>query len=67
MNMREVTTFEVKGNEVYMSGLINSQTYNQFVKIIEENPQITTIVELDMEGSIDDHTMIKLAYYVRKK
>jgi hypothetical protein len=67
MNMREVTIFEVKGNEVYMSGLINSQTYNQFVKIIEENPQITTIVELDMEGSIDDHTMIKLAYYVREK
>jgi len=67
MNMRETTKFEIKGSEIYMNGLINSQTYNQFVKIIEKNPQIKTIVEINMEGSIDDDTMIKLAYYVRKK
>ncbi|MBW5289362.1 MAG: hypothetical protein Rpha_0057 [Candidatus Ruthia sp. Apha_13_S6] len=32
--------------------LINMQTYDQFVEIIEKNPQITTIVEGNMKGSI---------------
>lgn len=67
MNMGEVTEFEVKGHEVHMNGLINTQTYDQFVKLLEKNPKVTTIVEIDMEGSIDDDTMIKLAYFIREK
>jgi beta-lactamase class D len=66
-NTRILTKFEVKGEEVYMSGIINTRTYGQFLEIIKKNPKIKTIVELDMEGSIDDEAMIKLAYYVRKK
>ena len=67
MNMHKITEFEVKGNEVYMNGVINSQTYDQFVELLENNPKITTIIQLDMEGSIDDNTMIKLAYFAREK
>lgn len=67
MNKKEITQFEVIDNEVYMNGLINTKTYDQFVKIIDENPQITTIVEVNVEGSIDDDTMIKLSYYIREK
>lgn len=67
MNTEEVTSFELVWDEIYMNWLINSQTYKQFVKIIEENPYVKTIVQLEMEGSIDDDAMIKLAYYVREK
>jgi hypothetical protein len=67
MNMKEITQFEVKGSELYMNNLINSQTYNQLRKILEANPQITTLVEEIVPGSIDDDTMIKLAYYIREK
>lgn len=67
MNMKEITEFEVRGDKLYMDGLINSQTYDQLARILDENPQITTIVEGRMGGSIDDDTMIKTAYMVRER
>ena len=54
MNTREITRFEVQGNELLMEGLINSKTYEQFIHIMKEFPEIKTIVETNMEGSIDD-------------
>jgi len=66
LNMRTTTTFEVHGDELWMDGYINQKTYDQFVEILEANPQITTLVEGVMHGSLDDDTMIKLAYYVRE-
>ena len=66
LNTRTTTTFEVHGDELWMDGYINHKTYNQFVEILEANPQITTLVEGVMHGSLDDDTMIKLAYYVRE-
>ena len=50
-----------------MNGEINSRTYNQFVKVLQDNPGIDTLVEEIVPGSMDDDTMIKLAYYVREK
>lgn len=67
MNSIETTQFEVRGDELWMNGEINSKTYAQFVAILEENPQITTIVEEVVPGSLDDDTMIRLAYLVREK
>ncbi len=40
-----------------MNGLINSKTYDQFVKLHKENPQIKTIIEGTIGGSIDDDTI----------
>jgi len=65
MNLRTTTRFEVHRNEIWMDGYINSKTYDQFVNLLEENPQVTTLVEGIVHGSLDDDTMIKLAYYVR--
>ena len=67
MNTRTITRFEVKGDEVWMNGEINSKTYDQFTQIIAENPQVTTLVEEVVPGSMDDDTMIKLAYFVRNQ
>ena len=67
MNNIETTQLEVRGEELWMNGEINSKTYDQFVAVLEENPQITTLVEEVVPGSMDDDTMIKLAYFVREK
>lgn len=67
LNTREITKFEVRGEEVWMNGEINSQTYDQFTQLIAENPQVTTLVEEVVPGSMDDDTMIKLAYFVREQ
>ena len=67
MNIRTITRFEVRGEEVWMNGEINSKTYDQFTQLIAENPQVTTLVEEIVPGSFDDDTMIKLAYFVREQ
>jgi len=65
-NQFELTEFEVRDDKLLMSKVINSQTLKQFEEIIAENPNITTLVELEVEGSMDDDTMIALSYRVRE-
>lgn len=50
-----------------MSGEINSKTLDQFVAVMDEHPDVTTLVELEVPGSLDDDTMIALGYEVRKR
>ncbi len=66
MNLVEVTKFSVEGDRLVMNGEINSKTYGQFETIMAENPQIKVLVEQDVPGSLDDDTMIRLAYRVRE-
>ena len=65
MNMVETTVFTVSRNRLLMNGEINSKTYDQFITIMSQNPQIKVLVEGNVPGSLDDDTMIKLAYKVR--
>lgn len=67
LNTQETTSFEVRGDELWMSGEINSKTYDQFIEVVDANPSISTIVEEIVPGSLDDDTMIKLAYEVRRR
>lgn len=64
-NQLELTEFSVDGQKLLMSGLINSKTLDQFETVFAANPDITTVVEGEIDGSIDDDTMIALAYRVR--
>ncbi len=66
LNTIETTEFEVRGDELWMNGEINSKTLDQFKEIMAENPSITTLVEETVPGSLDDDTMIELAYEVRR-
>ena len=65
-NQIETTEFRVEGSRLYMQGEINSKTLKQFEDVYAEHPNIRTLVELDVPGSLDDDTMIKLAYRVRE-
>ena len=66
LNMIETTRFTVDGETLYMQGEINSKTDVQFEEIYAANPQIKTIVECVVPGSLDDDTMIPLSYRVRE-
>jgi hypothetical protein len=66
LNQITTTSFTVSDNQLFMSGEINSKTLGQFEDVIEANPKIDTLVELVVPGSLDDETMIALAYRVRE-
>ncbi len=65
LNTVELTEFTVNGDTLLMNGEINSKTLSQFNAIYADNPGIKTLVKLDVPGSLDDDTMIALAYRVR--
>ena len=65
-NQVPMTEFRVDGTRLYMQGAINSQTLKQFEDVYAKHPDIKTLVELDVPGSLDDDTMIALAYRVRE-
>lgn len=65
-NSAELTEYEVVGDRLFVNGTINSKSLNQFNTIYAENPQITTLVEQEIDGSVDDDTMIALAYRIRE-
>lgn len=61
------TEFEVRDDKLWMNSTINSKTYDQFVAVLEENPQIISVVLAVVPGSLDDETNLRLAYFLREK
>lgn len=67
LNSAEVTETKVVANELFVMGLINSKSYQQLKNLVEEHPQVDTLVLTIMPGSIDDETNLKMCNYVRDK
>lgn len=67
MNTIETTTFNVEDEKLYMNGEINSKTPKQLKDIITNNPQIKTIVMLDVPGSCDDEANLPMSAWVREQ
>jgi hypothetical protein len=67
LNTIETTEFRVEETNLYMNGEINSKTPDQLRKVISENPQVETIVMLEVPGSLDDESNIPMARWVREK
>ena len=65
-NQVPMTEFRVEGTKLFMHGAINSKTLQQFEEIYAQHPDVKTLVELDVPGSLDDDTMFALAYRVRE-
>ena len=63
----KLTELEVKGNEIWMNGIINGKTLDQFTEILDTEPQIDTLVLESSEGSLNDDAMIELAYMLRER
>ncbi|NEO86836.1 MAG: alpha/beta hydrolase [Spirulina sp. SIO3F2] len=58
--------FEVSGKVAVMTGVIDSDIQLEIEDLLEENPQVTTIIMRDVEGSVDDEANLRAARYVRE-
>lgn len=66
LNLKTTNKLEIKENNSYMDWIIQKKTYNQFVKILNDHPQVVTLIERDVFGSVDDNLITELAYSIRK-
>jgi len=60
------TTFEVRGGLAIMRGLIGARTPSSVLELAFMNPEVRTIVLVDMPGSIDDVAMVRAGRYIRQ-
>ena len=59
-------TFEVVGELAIMRGLIVSGTPSSVLELAFMNPEVRTLVLVDMPGSIDDVAMVRAGRYIRQ-
>lgn len=52
---------------LYMKGVIYSNTLSDIKDILDENPQVTTIVMVDVPGSLDDEINLVASQEIRKR
>ena len=65
LNHRDLTTVSVDGKNMYILGLLNSQTKDILVNSLNNNPEVTTLIFTANPGSIDDETVFSLGQYIR--
>ncbi len=64
-NAVDRATFEVRGTTVLMGGEITTRTPATLRALLVRNPQITTVVQTVMPGSLDDEAVIEMGYLLR--
>lgn len=70
MNLIEITQFDVDESNpenLLMNGVINSKTFKQLKAVMNDHPEIKTIVLVDVPGSLDDETNFEMCYWIREK
>jgi hypothetical protein len=58
---------ERRGSDLYVSGVVTSRSAAAFEQVIVENPQITTVVLMQMGGSLDDEAVLRMGYFLRDR
>lgn len=58
--------FEVQGNEAHMNGVISKRTIQRVKDLIEDHPEVTTIVMVNVPGSIDDVSNLEASRLIRQ-
>lgn len=64
-NAVDRTEMQVEGTRLYLSGQITSRTPGNFTALLDQNPQVRTIVPLDMSGSSDENATHRMGYLIR--
>lgn len=59
--------FTVVSERLLMHGKVSRRTLREFAEVMEQNPQITTLVLQDMPGTGDEALTIALGYDVRAR
>lgn len=60
-------SFEVRGTEAVMRGVIGSTTPGRVLELILEHPEVETLVLEEVPGSMDDEANLRAARYVRRR
>ena len=58
--------FTVEGDKAYMEGVISYRTIARVEELIDEHPQVTTIVMVEVPGSVDDEANLIASRLVRQ-
>jgi hypothetical protein len=66
-NAVDRATFDVQGSELRLGGEITTRTPANFREVLAQNPQITTVVQTYMPGSLDDEAVIAMGYLIRQR
>ena len=59
-------SFTVDGEQAVMSGIIDGTTPERVEELIDEHPEVTTIVMQEVDGSADDEANVMAARLVRQ-
>ncbi len=59
--------FEVSGNTLVMNGVIDSDVKSRLTSALDANPDVTSIVMQNVEGSADDDANLDAARLVRER
>ena len=63
----DAPTIEVKGEKAFVNGTLGETFYHLFVKTLDKNPQLKTIVLLKIPGSVNDEWNLKSCLLLYKK
>lgn len=66
-NAVDRTALDVQGAQLFISGEVTSRTPANFLAVLDANPQITTVVQTYMPGSLDDEAVLRMGYAVRDR
>jgi Ca2+-binding EF-hand superfamily protein len=59
-------TFDVRGTDAIMTGVIGPTTPGRVLELVVEHPEVERIVMLDVPGSMDDDSNVRAARLVRQ-
>lgn len=57
---------QIEGDKAYLNGGLGTRTYNQIFDLIAEHPEVNTIVEVDVPGSINDDINMQTGRLIRQ-
>jgi len=60
------TTVEVKGQEAFLNGVLGTITFNQIKEVIQDHPEVDTIVLEDVPGSMNDLVNVHTGRLIRR-
>ncbi|MEP5730961.1 MAG: hypothetical protein ABJL67_16515 [Sulfitobacter sp.] len=61
----EPNSYRVEGTKLFMDGEISPRSPAGFEAVIDDHPQVDTVVLMDMPGSVDEDAVHALGYFIR--
>lgn len=65
-NQLDTTISSVVGDTLYLSGTMNSRTFDEIADVISENPQLTRVEIGEIDGSIDDNVTLETGLLIHE-